>query len=179
MKVQIKTDKVHYHILKPFLEREGIELSDEPDIIITDSLDDYNVPFIVLSNELDKVQCYLNGAVGYVEKPINVAEVVGLTIAQLNINNVTYKDLTINRRKHIATVNNKPLELSEREYSLLLYLVENQGTVVSKKEIGKNVWNIDFDTKTNYINVYISYLRKKLPKGYITTIRNEGYIMQS
>ncbi|HSH52467.1 MAG TPA: response regulator transcription factor, partial [Bacteroidales bacterium] len=167
------------HLIEPFLQREGIEVSNnKPDIIITDILDDYNVPFIVLSSELDKVQCYLNGAVGYVEKPINVAEVVGLTLAQLNINNATYKDLTINRRKHTATLKGKQLELSEREYSLLLYLVENKGSVVSKEDIGKNVWNIDFDTRTNYINVYISYLRKKLPEDYITTIRNEGFTMR-
>ncbi|MEN3038254.1 MAG: winged helix-turn-helix domain-containing protein [Candidatus Kryptonium sp.] len=72
--------------------------------------------------------------------------------------------------------------LSPKEYDLLYYLAVNQGRVVSRIEIGENVWGINFDTGTNYIDVYINYLRKKIDSGFekklIHTVRGVGYVLK-
>ena len=77
-----------------------------------------------------------------------------------------YADLTINLERQEVTRNNIPIKLSPKEYSLLVYLVENVEKVVSRVEIAEKVWNTHFDTGTNFIDVYINYLRKKMDKNF-------------
>jgi len=72
-----------------------------------------------------------------------------------------------------------PIELSNKEFALLEYLLRNQGRVVTRNMIAEHVWNLDFHTSTNVIEVYITYLRKKLdsdfPVKLIHTHRGRGY----
>jgi two-component system, OmpR family, copper resistance phosphate regulon response regulator CusR len=74
------------------------------------------------------------------------------------------------------------IELTTREYSLLEYLMINQGRVVSRVDITEKVWNLNFDTNTNVIDVYISYLRRKIDKDYepklLHTVVGMGYVLR-
>lgn len=74
------------------------------------------------------------------------------------------------------------IDLTVREFHLLEYLIRNQGTVVSRSDIAKNVWNLNFDTGTNIIDVYINYLRRKIDKDFpvklIHTLVGMGYVMK-
>jgi DNA-binding response OmpR family regulator len=74
------------------------------------------------------------------------------------------------------------VDLTNNEFNLLTYLLRNKNKVVSQDDIAKDVWDIAFDTETNYINVYISYLRKKIraitESNYIETIRKKGFVIR-
>jgi two-component system, OmpR family, copper resistance phosphate regulon response regulator CusR len=76
----------------------------------------------------------------------------------------------------------RQINLTPREFALLEYLLRNQGKVLSKTEIAEKVWDHDFDTGTNVIEVYVNYLRNKVDKHYdpklIHTLFGQGYVMR-
>ncbi len=76
----------------------------------------------------------------------------------------------------------KSIELSPKEYSVLLYLIRNQNIVVTREQIETNIWDFERDSTSNLIDVYIRYLRKKIDDGFefkmIQTIRGVGYILK-
>ena len=82
-------------------------------------------------------------------------------------------------RRYHETI--RPLSSRRRKYNLLVYLVENAERVVSRVEIAEKVWNTHFDTGTNFIDVYINYLRKKMDKNFnvklIHTKPGVGFIL--
>jgi len=73
----------------------------------------------------------------------------------------------------------KEIALTSKEFSLLEYLMRNKGSIVTRTMITEHVWEINFDSFTNVIDVYINYLRNKIDKGYdkklIHTVRSRGY----
>ena len=89
--------------------------------------------------------------------------------------------MCINLERQEVTRNGEPVKLSPKEYNLLVYLVENAEKVVSRVEIAEKVWNTHFDTGTNFIDVYINYLRKKMDKNFevklIHTKPGVGFIL--
>ena len=76
----------------------------------------------------------------------------------------------------------KDINVSAKEFSVLVYLVRNQNIVVTREQIESNVWNIDNDIASNVVDVYIRFLRKKIDEGFehkmIQTIRGVGYILK-
>ena len=89
--------------------------------------------------------------------------------------------LTIDRDRHLITLDDSPIELSPTEFRLLEYLLENQGRVMSREQILDAVWGIDFDSSTTVVETFVSYLRRKLgPSGpdYIKTIRGVGITLR-
>ncbi len=74
------------------------------------------------------------------------------------------------------------ISLSAKEYALLEYLMHNQGIVLSREKIEDHIWNFDYEGGTNVVDVYISYLRKKIDGGHekklIHTVRGRGYVLQ-
>ena len=95
---------------------------------------------------------------------------------------IQISDLELDLNEKIARRSGKEIELTAREFSLLEYLMLNKGKVVSKVEIAKKVWDINFDTHTNFVEVYINYIRKKVDKGYsnklIHTVVGMGYMLK-
>ncbi|MDX1410956.1 MAG: winged helix-turn-helix domain-containing protein, partial [Nitrospirales bacterium] len=75
------------------------------------------------------------------------------------------------------------IELTAKEYALLEYLMRNAGRVLTRPMITEHVWDLDFDTFTNVIDVYISYLRNKIDRGressLIQTVRGSGYMIRA
>lgn len=76
----------------------------------------------------------------------------------------------------------KEIKLTAREFALLEYLLRNKGKVLSRQKIEDNIWNFDYDGGTNVVDVYITYLRKKIDDGYdsrlIHTVRGVGYLLK-
>lgn len=89
-------------------------------------------------------------------------------------------DLVMNLDSKQVTRSGKTINLTAKEFQLLEYFLRNKNRVVSRADIALQVWDIDFDTKTNVIDVYVNYLRKKVDKGFdqplIHTHVGMGYV---
>ena len=96
---------------------------------------------------------------------------------------VTYKDLTIEKENRVVRRGDEVINLTKREYELLLILMENINVVMSRKELLSKVWGYDSKVETNVVDVYIRYLRNKIDrpgeKSYIQTVRGTGYVIRS
>ena len=91
-------------------------------------------------------------------------------------------DLSLDCTSHRVMRGEKEITLSAKEYAMLEYFMYNQGRVLSREMIEDHVWNFDYEGGTNVVDVYISYLRKKIDDGYdkklIHTVRGRGFIMR-
>jgi two-component system copper resistance phosphate regulon response regulator CusR len=91
-------------------------------------------------------------------------------------------DLTLNLDAKTVTRAEKKIDLTAKEFALLEYLLRNKGKTISRAELAKNVWKIDFDTGTNMVEVYVNYLRKKVDKDFtqklIHTQFGMGYVLR-
>ena len=138
----------------------------------------------------DKLEGFDMGADDYMVKPFDFRELVARVRVLLKrrtaaktevVKEISYADLTIHLERQEVTRKGEPIKLSPKEYNLLVYLVENAEKVVSRVEIAEKVWNTHFDTGTNFIDVYINYLRKKMDKNFevklIHTKPGVGFIL--
>lgn len=146
-------------------------------------------PVLILSADHDtdiKVRNLNAGADDYLTKPFSIEELLARieAIVRRSSNSegvveLTCHDLRIDMIKRTITIKNNEVDLTNSEFNLLVYLVKNKGREISLEELAENVWGIGFNTQTNYINVYVSYLRKKLRKHsdfqFIRTVRKKGF----
>lgn len=147
------------------------------------------IPIIIVSARDtidDKVSGLYEGADDYLIKPFNFKELVARVKVLLRRKEKESKPTNqfgkfeVNYFKQKVHLEGKLLDVSNKEYDLLIYLLENAGKVVTYSEIAEAVWDIDFDRNTNYVNVYISYLRKKIADinsdiRFIETKRGVGF----
>lgn len=142
-----------------------------------------------LSDTDDKVNALDSGADDYLVKPFHFKELISRVNAltrrtKFNYDKVenlyTLGSLTINPDEHKVTENNVLIDLSPREYKLLLFLLENKSKVMSRTQILNAVWGINYDNNTNVVDVYISYLRNKIEQNrkFIHTIKGTGYMLK-
>jgi two-component system OmpR family response regulator len=125
------------------------------------------------------------GADDYVTKPfrleellLRVAAILRRTRQTEKLNHIEVGPIVLDIDQHRVTFNGEAIELSPTEFLLLQTLMERTGKVVSKRSLLDLVWNLPFDTSTNVVDTYISYLRKKLHRdGYegIITVRGIGF----
>lgn len=150
-------------------------------------------PILLLSalgESEDKITGFDAGADQYLVKPFQFAELLARVRAltkrgteTLITNDILkFADLEVNLdTKRISRAGND-VELTALEFRLLEYFLRNQGRVLSKNQIAENVWDVNFDKGTNYIEVYINYLRKKIDKNFdkklIHTVFGMGYVMK-
>jgi len=139
----------------------------------------------------DKLTGFDAGADDYLVKPFEFRELLArlkaLSKRNLELNNTATKtlkiaNLEINSEEKWAKRDNKKIELTAKEFMLLEYLAKNKGKVVSRLEIAEKVWDLNFDTGTNVIDVYINFLRKKIDKEFepklIHTMVGMGYVFR-
>ena len=92
-------------------------------------------------------------------------------------------DLTLCTDTHRVTRAGKEITLSGKEYTLLRYMMQNQGIVLSRDKLEQHIWNYDFAGGSNVIDVYIRYLRRKIDEGHekklIHTVRGAGYVLRA
>jgi len=152
------------------------------------------VPILMLtaySAVEDKVTALEFGADDYLVKPFHLEELLARVNALLrrSVNSVIeeknifqIEDLTINTADQKVTRSGKEIVLTPKEYRLLELLASAQGRTVSKQTIASKVWDINFETGTNTIEVYINYLRNKVDKGFerplIQTRAGFGYYLK-
>lgn len=151
------------------------------------------IPILMLTalgSANDKLEGFDAGADDYMVKPFDFRELNARVKVLLKRNaetvvrppeQITYADLSVNLNLREVTRNNIAIKLSPKEYNLLLYMLENAEKVITRVEIAEKVWNTHFDTGTNFIDVYINYLRKKIDKDFgkklIHTKPRVGFIL--
>ncbi|UJF25919.1 response regulator transcription factor [Planococcus sp. 107-1] len=150
------------------------------------------IPVILLTAKddvKDKVAGLDLGANDYVTKPFEIEELLAriraclrLSTGKKNTDLHVFHDLELNTATREVTRNARTIELTPREFDLLLYLMQNPQQVLSREQVLNAVWGYDYFGDTNVIDVYIRYLRKKIDAGeettYIQTVRGVGYVLK-
>jgi two-component system, OmpR family, response regulator len=137
----------------------------------------------------DRIQGLTAGGDDYVTKPFSLEEVLlrlhrivqRSGAASADPAELVVGDLVLNSDMHEVTRRGEPVALTATEFELLRYLMENARRVLSKGQILDNVWDYDFDGQANIVELYISYLRKKIDAGrepMIHTVRGAGYVLK-
>ena len=137
----------------------------------------------------DRVRGLDSGANDYLVKPFSFEELSARLRAMTRTafgtvsNILSIEDLTLDCASHAVKRGGKEIILSAREYALLEYFMLNQGIVLSREKIENHIWNFEYEGGTNVVDVYISYLRKKIDDGHeiklIRTVRGRGYVLRA
>lgn len=157
-----------------------------------------NTPIIMMTardSVIDRVSGLDHGADDYIVKPFAIEELLARLRALLrridiegdkNITKqttITYRDLMIEKENRVVRRGEEIIELTKREYELLLILMENINVVLSRDVLLNKVWGYEIEVETNVVDVYIRYLRNKIDipgeDSYIQTVRGTGYVMRS
>ncbi len=153
--------------------------------------DGQTTPIIMLTAKdktEDKVKGLDCGADDYLTKPFAFTEFLARIRAALRKRNgqtatkLLVGDLAIDLLTHQVTRGDGEIVLTSKEFALLEYLMRNAGKLVTRTMISEHVWDMNFDSGTNVIDVYINFLRKKVDHGHkkslIHTIRGRGYVIK-
>lgn len=149
-----------------------------------------NTPIIMLTardDVMDKVTGFQTGADDYVSKPFAIEELLArieALLRRVNVNKVVankleFNDISIDMDARIVMQDGEEINLTTKEYELLVELMKNKNKVLSRESLLENIWGYDYEAETNVIDVYIRHLRSKLKNdGYIQTVRGIGYVIR-
>lgn len=149
----------------------------------------YKMPIMMLTakdSEIDKVLGLDGGADDYMTKPFGVLELtarVRSLLRRYEINNdsqsdLSFKNIKINKQTREIKKDDKVLDLTLKEYQLLIYLIENSDRVVSRDELLDKIWGVNFESETRTLDMHIRTLRQKIDdnnNSFIKTMRGVGY----
>lgn len=184
-------------------------LEEEPDLIILDVMlpdmngfgvtkrlrsSGYTSPILFLTakdDTEDKITGLTVGGDDYVTKPFSLEEVVArlrglirrsqISISEAGDSRIVVGDLVLDEESYEVHRAGRPIELTATEFELLRFLMRNPRRVLSKAQILDRVWSYDFGGKSSVVEIYISYLRKKIDAGetpMIHTVRGVGYVIK-
>jgi two-component system, OmpR family, copper resistance phosphate regulon response regulator CusR len=152
----------------------------------------FNIPIIMLTalgSTEEIVKGLEVGADDYLVKPFHFKELLARVNANLRRQIITddvkilkFADVVLDLESKLVTRAEKPINLTSKEFRLLIYFLKNPKKVLSRYEILENVWDINFDMGTNLVDVYVNYLRNKIEKDFPTklihTVIGMGYIFK-
>ena len=148
------------------------EIRDVPCIFLT-----------ALGQEYDRIYGFDIGAEDYVVKPFSLKELmmrIKVILKRENRstgNRIVVKDMILDEEAHTLTINGERIDLANKEYELLLYLLKNRGNALTRQAIISKVWGYEYDSDDRTLDTHMKLLRKDLKEygDYITTIRGVGY----
>lgn len=209
--IELELNYEGYEVEKAHDGREGFRMAKENnyDLILLDIMlpsmngieilrrlrENSDIPVILLTAKdetMDKVMGLDLGADDYVTKPFEIEELLArirvalkrkvVAIKKNADNLIKLKNLCIDLEKYSVTFKSEDIELTKKEFDLLLYLVENKNKVLSRDKILETVWGFDYFGDTNVVDVYIRYIRSKIDdkykEKYIYTVRGVGYVIK-
>lgn len=157
-----------------------------------------DTPIIIMTardSVIDRVSGLDQGADDYIVKPFAIEELLARLRALFrrigveeenrseNQPTVKYRNLTVEKANRVVRRDDEVIDLTKREYELLLYLMENLNMVMSREVLLDKVWGYRSEVETNVVDVYIRYLRNKIDlpgqDSYIQTVRGTGYVMRT
>ena len=150
-----------------------------------------NTPILILTAKdtiKDKVSGLDLGADDYITKPFSFEELIARVKAMLRRKSseketvLFISDLTLDLITREVSRGNHLIELTSKEFAILEYFLRNKGKVLTKSQIANHVWNYEFEYKSNFVEVYVRYLRKKLEDNFenklIHTVSGVGYVIK-
>jgi DNA-binding response OmpR family regulator len=151
----------------------------------------YLTPILIISARdtlKDRVNGLEIGADDYLTKPFDSSELIARIQAILRRSGtlrtaiLKARDLSMDMVKRTVSRGEKSISLSQTEFSLLEFFLRNKNTILTRRRIAEQVWGYKFETGTNIVDVYVSYLRdsidKEFPTKLIETVRGEGFILK-
>ena len=178
-------DLILLDVIIPYIN--GVELCKE---LRASNIDTAVLMLTALGTTDDKLSGFDAGADDYLVKPFAFSELLArikaLTkrtrggVAGSNV--IRVSDLELNLDQRNVRRGGKTIELTAKEFALLEYFIRNKGKVLSRADIARKVWDINFDTGTNVVDVYVNFLRKKIDKDFPTKLIHThigvGYILK-
>jgi two-component system, OmpR family, copper resistance phosphate regulon response regulator CusR len=149
------------------------------------------IPVLILTardDVTDRVMGLNSGADDYLVKPFSFSELLARIQAILrrgtNIqdNNLSYYEISIDFIKHKVSIKNQPIQLTPKEYALLIFFIQRKGHLLSRTILAENIWDMHFDADTNIVDVAIKRLRDKIKidgkNKLLHTVRGFGYMLE-
>lgn len=176
----VREESVDLLILDIMLpEKDGIE-------ILKEIREFSNVPVIMLTartDEFDKVLGLESGADDYITKPFSILELISRVKAVLRRSekkdreHLTYANIEVNIKKRTVKVDGEKIDLTYKEFEMLLLFLANIGNVITREDFLLKIWGYDYEGETRTVDVHIASLRNKLKSAgvHIKTVRNLGY----
>jgi two-component system OmpR family response regulator len=144
------------------------------------------VPILMLTARArvgDRIRGLDAGADDYLAKPFDFGELLARVRALIRRGpseraaTLCVGDLMVDPARHLVTVGGTPIELTAREFSVLEYLARHPGELISRTRILDHVWDANYAGSTNIVDVYVGYLRRKLGRPLIRTVRGAGFVL--
>ena len=176
----LKNENVDLLILDIMLpEKDGIE-------ILKEVREFSDIPIIMLTArdyEFDKVLGLESGADDYITKPFSILELISRIKAVLrrsekkDSEHLSYKNIRVNIKKRTAKIDGEKIDLTYKEFEMLLLFLSNIGNVITREDFLLKIWGYDYEGETRTVDVHIASLRNKLKSAgvHIKTVRNLGY----
>ena len=176
----LKNENVDLLILDIMLpEKDGIE-------ILKEVREFSDIPIIMLTaknDEYDKVLGLESGADDYITKPFSILELISRIKAVLrrsekkDSEHLSYKNIRVNIKKRTAKIDGEKIDLTYKEFEMLLLFLSNIGNVITREDFLLKIWGYDYEGETRTVDVHIASLRNKLKSAglHIKTVRNLGY----
>ena len=147
------------------------------------------IPIIMVTaktTEMDMIKGLDDGADDYIKKPFSIMELITRVKALLrrteteDVKILQVENITLDHERHMVFVDDKPVELTFKEYELLRLLMSNPSVVLTREVIMRHVWGTEFEGESRTVDMHIKTLRQKLGAAgsKIKTVRNVGYVME-
>jgi len=183
MALEASHDVIVLDVMLP--EKSGIEVCQE---LRRRKLDTPVILLTALDGVDDRVRGLDAGADDYLPKPFAFQELLARVRALgrrkvhgREPSELRSEDLVLDLRRRRAQRADRAIDLSPKEFSLLEFLMRNEGRVVTRTQILDHLWGYDYDSESNLVDVYVAYLRRKVDRGYhkqlIRTVRGIGYAL--